>query len=127
MVFSLEHDIKVTKNHKNVLPTQTVIVTHRVVLSTVSFAYLKSELNWISSHKIISSVASKTVTEISLRMSSKHVQSLDISVGTMLIAYPRAEALPFSIIRVPYCVCMGQCSMCYLIFTKTNFLNNIHY
>jgi hypothetical protein len=64
MVFSLEHDIKVTKNHKNLLPTQTVIVTHRVVLSTVSFAYLKSELNWISSHKIISSVASKTVTEI---------------------------------------------------------------
>jgi hypothetical protein len=30
MVFSLEHDIKVTKSHQNFLPTQTVIVAHAV-------------------------------------------------------------------------------------------------
>jgi hypothetical protein len=28
MVFSLEHDIKVTKSHQNLLPTQSVIVAH---------------------------------------------------------------------------------------------------
>jgi hypothetical protein len=31
MVFSLEHDIKVTKSHQNLLPTQSVIVAHTVV------------------------------------------------------------------------------------------------
>jgi hypothetical protein len=31
MVFSLEHDIKVTKNHQNLLPTQSILVAHRVV------------------------------------------------------------------------------------------------
>jgi hypothetical protein len=31
MVFSLEHDIKVTKSHQNLLPTQLVIVVHTVV------------------------------------------------------------------------------------------------
>jgi hypothetical protein len=35
MVFSLEHDIKVTKSHQNLLPTQTVIVAHTVVLVIV--------------------------------------------------------------------------------------------
>jgi hypothetical protein len=30
MVFSLEHDIKVTKSHQNLLPTQSVIVAHTV-------------------------------------------------------------------------------------------------
>jgi hypothetical protein len=30
MVFSLEHDIKVTKSHQNLLPTQSVIVVHSV-------------------------------------------------------------------------------------------------
>jgi hypothetical protein len=32
MVFSLEHDIKVTKNHQNLLPTQSVLVAHTVGL-----------------------------------------------------------------------------------------------
>jgi hypothetical protein len=32
MVFSLEHDIKVTKNHQNLLPTQSVLVAHTVLL-----------------------------------------------------------------------------------------------
>jgi hypothetical protein len=30
MVFSLEYDIKVTKNHQNLLPTQSVLVAHTV-------------------------------------------------------------------------------------------------
>jgi hypothetical protein len=30
MVFLLEHDIKVTKSHQNLLPTQSVIVAHTV-------------------------------------------------------------------------------------------------
>jgi hypothetical protein len=30
MFFSLEHDIKVTKNHQNLLPTQSVFVAHTV-------------------------------------------------------------------------------------------------
>jgi hypothetical protein len=30
MVFSLKHDIKVPKNHQNLLPTQSVIVAHTV-------------------------------------------------------------------------------------------------
>jgi hypothetical protein len=30
MVFWLEHDIKVTKSHQNLLPTQSVIVVHTV-------------------------------------------------------------------------------------------------
>jgi hypothetical protein len=34
MVFSLEHDIKVTKNHQNLLPTQSVLVAHTVVASS---------------------------------------------------------------------------------------------
>jgi hypothetical protein len=29
-VFALEHDIKVTKNHQNLLPTQSVLVAHTV-------------------------------------------------------------------------------------------------
>jgi hypothetical protein len=33
MVFSLEHDIKVTKNHQNLLPTQSVLVAHTVFRS----------------------------------------------------------------------------------------------
>jgi hypothetical protein len=32
MVFLLEHDIKVTKNHQNLLPTQSVLVAHTVEL-----------------------------------------------------------------------------------------------
>jgi hypothetical protein len=32
MVFSLEHDIKVTKNHQNLLPTQSVLVAHTVTI-----------------------------------------------------------------------------------------------
>jgi hypothetical protein len=32
MVFSLEHEIKVTKSHQNLLPTQSVIVAHTVVI-----------------------------------------------------------------------------------------------
>jgi hypothetical protein len=39
MVFSLEHDIKVTKNHQNLLPTQSVLVAHTVV------CYLDKEEN----------------------------------------------------------------------------------
>jgi hypothetical protein len=35
MVFSLEHDIKVTKNHQNLLPTQSVLVAHTVVFALV--------------------------------------------------------------------------------------------
>jgi hypothetical protein len=31
MVFSLEHDIKVTKNHQNLLSTQSVLVAHTVL------------------------------------------------------------------------------------------------
>jgi hypothetical protein len=31
MVFSLEHDIKVTKSHQNLLPTQSVTVAHTVL------------------------------------------------------------------------------------------------
>jgi hypothetical protein len=34
MVFSLEHDIKVTKNHQNLLPTQSVLVAHTVYYYT---------------------------------------------------------------------------------------------
>jgi hypothetical protein len=30
MVFSLKHDIKVTKNHQNLLLTQSVLVVHTV-------------------------------------------------------------------------------------------------
>jgi hypothetical protein len=37
MVFSLEHDIKVTKNHQNLLPTQSVLVAHTVLLGTKYF------------------------------------------------------------------------------------------
>jgi hypothetical protein len=32
MVLSLEHDIKVTKNHQNLLPSQSVLVAHTVNL-----------------------------------------------------------------------------------------------
>jgi hypothetical protein len=31
MVFSLEYDIKVTKSHQKLLPTQSVIVAHTIV------------------------------------------------------------------------------------------------
>jgi hypothetical protein len=31
MVFSLEHDTKVTKSHQNLLPTESVIVAHTVL------------------------------------------------------------------------------------------------
>jgi hypothetical protein len=37
MVFSLEHDIKVTKSHHNLLPTQSVIVAHTVVYYATRF------------------------------------------------------------------------------------------
>jgi hypothetical protein len=30
MIFSLEHEIKVTKNHQNLLPTQSVLIGHTV-------------------------------------------------------------------------------------------------
>jgi hypothetical protein len=36
MVFSLEHDIKVTKSHQNLLPTQSLIVVHTVLFSITS-------------------------------------------------------------------------------------------
>jgi hypothetical protein len=43
MVFSLQHDIKVTKSHQNLLPTQSVIVVHTVENSTLKneFEYWK--------------------------------------------------------------------------------------
>jgi hypothetical protein len=34
MVFSSEHDIKVTKNHQNLLPIQSVLVAHTVATIT---------------------------------------------------------------------------------------------
>jgi hypothetical protein len=37
MVFSLEYDIKVTKSYQNLLPTQTVIVAHMVLLYSLAF------------------------------------------------------------------------------------------
>jgi hypothetical protein len=37
MVFSLEHDIKVTKNHQNLLPTQSVLVAHTVFTSLIVY------------------------------------------------------------------------------------------
>jgi hypothetical protein len=40
MVFSLEHDIKATKNHQNLLPTQSVLVAH-----TVKYLHLKFHKN----------------------------------------------------------------------------------
>jgi transposase len=37
MVFSLEHDIKVTKSHQNLLPTQSVLVAHTVFQNGIEF------------------------------------------------------------------------------------------
>jgi hypothetical protein len=42
MVFSLEHDIKVTKNHQNLLPTQSVLVAHTVFKIITSFKNKKN-------------------------------------------------------------------------------------
>jgi response regulator RpfG family c-di-GMP phosphodiesterase len=42
MVFSLEHDIKVTKNHQNLLPTQSVLVAHTVFMARESIKILIS-------------------------------------------------------------------------------------
>jgi hypothetical protein len=42
MVFSLEHDIKVTKSHQNLLPTQSVIVVHTVLLRMIPKYVCKS-------------------------------------------------------------------------------------
>jgi hypothetical protein len=39
MVFSLEHDIKVTKNHQNLLPTQSVLVAHTVLQVIGTFCW----------------------------------------------------------------------------------------
>jgi hypothetical protein len=62
MVFSLEHDIKVTKNHQNLLPTQSVLVAHTVLLRVeVSIFVLSPDIedrdevevgNW-AKHKMI--------------------------------------------------------------------------
>jgi hypothetical protein len=46
MVFSLEHDIKVTKNHQNLLPTQSVLVAHTVVCSLFNEFVCKLGLFW---------------------------------------------------------------------------------
>ncbi|KAH0817829.1 hypothetical protein GEV33_004962 [Tenebrio molitor] len=42
MVFSLEHDIKVTKSHQNLLPTQSVVIvhTHRFTCRSVEYNYV---------------------------------------------------------------------------------------
>jgi hypothetical protein len=40
MVLSLEHDIKVTKSHQNLLPTQIVILAHTVLALSLAVAYL---------------------------------------------------------------------------------------
>jgi hypothetical protein len=40
MVFSLEHDIKATKNHQNLLPTQSVLVAHTVLKHELLFFLL---------------------------------------------------------------------------------------
>jgi hypothetical protein len=45
MVFSLEHDIKVTKNHQNLLPTQSVLVAHTVLKHRITNEKKKNEEN----------------------------------------------------------------------------------
>jgi hypothetical protein len=45
MVFSWEHDIKVTKSHQNLLPTQSVIVVHTVVNSHCSSVQIKLNIH----------------------------------------------------------------------------------
>jgi hypothetical protein len=45
MVFSLEHDITVTKNHQNLLPTQSVLVAHTVFLISYFPRYISIVLN----------------------------------------------------------------------------------
>jgi hypothetical protein len=47
MVFSLEHDIKVTKSYQNLLPTQSVIVVHTVLLIII----IRKSFNISSSEK----------------------------------------------------------------------------
>jgi hypothetical protein len=62
MVFSLEHDIKVTKNHQNLLPTQSVLVAHTVlstgfeffVKTATSFGKMKkSDSNFLRSNSAL--------------------------------------------------------------------------
>jgi hypothetical protein len=43
MVFSLEHDIKVTKNHQNLLPTQSVLVAYTVLFIQNQYLQGKSQ------------------------------------------------------------------------------------
>jgi hypothetical protein len=76
MIFSLEPDIKVTKNHQNFLPTQSVLVAHTVfkgmAMSTVNF--LLSELRnarreprgrrWTIEEKVVDLVLMKTSRKV---------------------------------------------------------------
>jgi hypothetical protein len=41
MAFSLEHDIKVTKNHQNLLPTQSVLT---VIITTIAYVCTPAKL-----------------------------------------------------------------------------------
>jgi hypothetical protein len=50
MVFSLEHDIKVTKSHQNLLPNQTVIVAHTVVLVIVIVIPVGRQYMYVLTH-----------------------------------------------------------------------------
>jgi hypothetical protein len=45
MVFSLERDIKVTKNHQNLLPTQSVLVAHTVLYTLANKLLLISQFS----------------------------------------------------------------------------------
>jgi hypothetical protein len=49
MVFSLEHDIKVTKNHQNLLPTQSVLVAHTVFTFRLQDRCSSTQPDWFDS------------------------------------------------------------------------------
>jgi hypothetical protein len=80
MVFSLEHDIKVTKNHQNLLPTQSVLVAHTVQLRPLKTHTLTTPNFWLCVNSTQSDV-SRNVTQtlstlISLAMAAILTPSL---------------------------------------------------
>jgi hypothetical protein len=67
MVFSLEHDIKVTKNHQNFLPTQSVLVAHTVEQRTRKAISVLGQSNffgnklWVHFQNIVSTTATLSI------------------------------------------------------------------
>jgi hypothetical protein len=116
MVFSLEHDIKVTKNHQNLLPTQSVLVAHTVVYLCIFCAFLAKKCEYICAyflhfpvHIIRALPITKTKVPREFTVTKGHFKDLNLVDMVRKYATLRASHTPHARLFINYK--KGRCTV----------------